>query len=69
MTKREAEKAVHRDKLRRLIHRAWLGLRVPDDLALDLCKLTPCACEVRETAIKLLRHAVRARLAKLRGKK
>lgn len=54
----------HSDKLTRLIHRQWLGLRVPDDLALDLCKLSPCVCEVREFAIKLLRQAVKARLSR-----
>ena len=56
---------LHSRRLQKIIHRAWLGLRVPDDLALDLCKLSPCACEVREVAIRLLRQAVKAKLTKI----
>ena len=54
-------------RVQKFIHRRWLVIRVPTDLAWEICKLTPCGCEVKALAIDLLRKAAHAR-AKRRGK-
>ena len=64
MTKHERAVVRRLEFVRKHIHRRYLALRIPTDLAYELCCMTPCGCEVKENAIQLLRAA----LKRARGK-